>query len=109
MSQSSSEEKKEQWKELVLKQRDSGLSIQRWCRQNQVVVHNFYYWRDKLFPKTLTRSSFVEIDPTNEGNSSFAKQTKITIEFREIRIHLEHQFDFSILEQCLKALKEMRC
>ena len=53
MAQPFSEELKQQWKENILKQRQSGLSIAAWCRQNGIVVHNFYYWQSKLLPKPL--------------------------------------------------------
>ncbi|MFI5343303.1 MAG: IS66 family insertion sequence element accessory protein TnpA, partial [Chlamydiales bacterium] len=51
-----------QWKENILKQRQSGLSIASWCRRNDIKDHVFYYWQNKLFPKeTLEGSSFTEI------------------------------------------------
>lgn len=108
MPQRFSEEIREQWKNKILSQRTSGLSIVRWCQENNIVVHNFRYWQDKLFPKTIQdRSAFTEIPDKAIGRVSGSNETGITIEFQEIRIHLEKQFDLSALKQCLKLLKEI--
>lgn len=56
------EEKKLEWKNLIEQQRQSGLSIEKWCRQNQIVPHTFHYWKDKLFPRPLQKSSFTELN-----------------------------------------------
>lgn len=34
---------REQWKEKVINQSQSGLTIATWCRQNNVAPHTFYY------------------------------------------------------------------
>ena len=52
----------QQWKENILKQRESGLSIVSWCKVNNITPRKFYYWQEKLFPKEpLCRSDFNEI------------------------------------------------
>jgi hypothetical protein len=55
------EEIKLEWKERIEQQRQSDLSIEKWCRQNQIRPNKFYYWKGKLFPKPLERSSFNEL------------------------------------------------
>lgn len=99
MSKKSSDEIHLQWKENILKQRQSGLSIAAWCSQNNIVVHTFYYWRDKLFPKTLDRNTFTEVIPENNAGSG------ISLEYHGVYIHLSQNFDPSVLEACLKVLK----
>lgn len=103
MSKPLSPEKRQEWKENILKQRESGTSIERWCNENNIAPHNFYYWRDKLFPKTspLNRSCFTELIEE--------KRTWIVIEYKDIRIHLDQQFSPSILKRCLEVLKEIKC
>ncbi len=61
MPVATSEEKKLEWKTRVENQRQSGLSIEKWCLQNQVSPHVFHYWKDKLFPKQLQKSNFAEM------------------------------------------------
>lgn len=57
-----SEEKQLEWKNLIERQRQSCLSIEKWCLQNQIRPHNFHYWKEKLFPKQLQKSNFTELN-----------------------------------------------
>ena len=97
-----SEEKKIEWETKIRQQRESGLSIEQWCRQNQITPCSFYYWRDRLFPKTqLTRSCFTEL-PADKG-------TGIVIEYHGIRIIIDKSFDPATLRNCLAALRGVQC
>jgi hypothetical protein len=93
---------KQHWKENILKQRVSGLSIAAWCRQNEVRTHIFYYWRNKLFPKTpLSRSEFTEIKHGNDLTG-----LGIILEYQGFSIRLDQHFDSSVLRKCLEVLKQ---
>jgi len=100
MSKPISLEKRTEWEEKFRQQRESGLSIDRWCRDKQIPPHAFYYWKERLFPKSLiTHLSFTEL--------ANAKTTGITIEYRNLRICLDKRFDLIVLKQCLSVLMEM--
>lgn len=93
---------KQQWKEKIFEQRNSGLSIAAWCRKNTVRTHIFYYWQGKLFPKTpLSRSEFTEIGKTNEPPLS-----EITLEYQGFHIRLDQHFNPLTLKKCLEVLKQ---
>ncbi len=51
MSQPFSEEQKQQWRKKIISQKNSGISIAAWRRQNEIADHLFYYWKRKLFPE----------------------------------------------------------
>ena len=95
-----SNEKKLEWEERVRKQRESGLSIARWCQENHIMKSTFSYWRDKLSPKTLDQSSFTELVETRKG---------ITVEYNGFCIHLDEHFDSTTFTRCIVALKEIKC
>ncbi len=59
MSKPLSREKRLEWEEKIRKQRERSLSIDRWCRENQILPHTFYYWKERLFQKPLLSSSFT--------------------------------------------------
>ena len=102
MSKPVSPEKKQEWREKILQQQSSGLSIEKWCREHQVKSHLFYYWKDRLFPKnSLTHFSFTELTDS--------KKDIIALEYRSFRIYLDRYFDPSFLKRCLEALKNVRC
>jgi len=101
---------KEQWKERVLNQSQSGLSIAAWCRQNHIVPCTFYYWRDKFLPKTsLDRADFKEIPEQSLEDKVLSQDSGISLQFHEFCIHLDRQFDSFCLKECLKILKEVSC
>ena len=112
MPRTRSEETRQQWKETILNQLKSGLSVACWCDQNNLSLDAFGYWKRVLFPKskpTLERSSFAEI-PENQDNSlSMSTETGITLEYQGIRILLENEFDALALKKCLAVLKEEIC
>jgi hypothetical protein len=93
------EELKQQWKDRINEQRSSSLSISLWCRQNEILVHNFFYWQSKLFPKTIDHSTFTEI-------SEESKATEIIIEYKGFNIHLNQHFDPDTLKRCLEVFKK---
>jgi hypothetical protein len=85
------------WEERIQNQRSSGLSIQRWCLENQIAPHLFHYWRGRIFPKTISRGCFIEI--------AGAKDVGITIEVAGVCVRLEKHFDALTLKRCLETLK----
>lgn len=93
-----STEKKLDWEAKIRRQQESGLPIDRWCRQNQITTCSFHYWKHRLFPKSkLTRSDFTEL-PANQG-------TGICIEYQGIRILVDKSFDPATLRSCLAILR----
>ena len=93
-----STEKKLEWETKIRQQKESGLSIEKWCRHNHVTSCSFHYWKDRLQPKSeLTRACFSEL-PADQG-------TGISIEYQGIRILIDKSFDPATLRNCLSALR----
>lgn len=107
MSKPFSEEKKQEWEQLILQQKESGLSVRCWCQKNEITIDSFNYWRGKLFPKSLDRSSFKEL--TSVQDKTPFNEAKISIEYQGFCIHLGQCSDVSVLKRCLQALKEAGC
>ena len=62
MARPFSKQQRHQWKKNILNQLQSGLSVKQWCHENDIKHHVFYYWKQKLFPKSkLNRSDFTEL------------------------------------------------
>ena len=102
MARKTSEEKQSKWKEIILKQSQSNLSIVSWCSQNNIAVPTFCYWRNKLFPKpSLNRYAFTEIA---QGNNDV--RSGISLEYHGIKVHLEREFEPTVLQACLQVLKQ---
>ncbi len=102
MPKQASKKQQKEWKENILKQRQSGLSIASWCRQHGFTDYVFHYWQKKLFPKvSLNRSIFAEI-PQNKDECNKG----ITLEYQGFNIHLSEYFDPDVLKKCLEVLKK---
>jgi hypothetical protein len=101
MFQPTTPEKIRAWKEKILQQQNSGLSIERWCQEHQVVVCQFHYWKSKLFSKQINASSFTELADT--------KNVGVTIECDGVRIHLDPNFDAATFKRCLVIIKGGKC
>ena len=91
---------KHEWEEKIQEQKTSGFSIAKWCRDNQVVEHAFYYWKKRLLhQQKMSRDNFSELTLTDP------KGCTIDIECESVLIHLKSP----TLKQCLKILKELKC
>lgn len=103
MSRPASEEKKCQWEERIRRQCESHLSIEKWCRQNQLSPHTFRYWKGRLSPKSpLTRSCFTEL-------TLATRTTEVSIEYKGLHIHFSQGFDANTFKSCLAVLREWPC
>ena len=93
--------KRLEWKKRICCQRESGLSIERWCRENKITSHLFHYWKARLFPPVIQKAAFIEVqDKNNIG---------VTIEYFGFRLLIDRHFDPLTLKRCLSLLKEIKC
>ena len=95
------------WKRRITNQQFSGKTITQWCKDNNILQRSFYYWRQKIFPKKIDRSNFIELKNTN--NSSDDKSNPIIIKYKGAEIHIEKDFDIILLQNCLKAFQGIQC
>lgn len=109
MSQSTDKSRLQEWKEKLNQQKLSDLTITSWCRQHDISIQTFYYWKRKAAPKTtLIRSDFTEISVQQKLDPK-SKEIGVSLEYHNFCIHLEKEFDRSALKQCLRILKELSC
>lgn len=96
-----SEDKKQDWETKICQQQESGLSINEWCRQNQVTKASFHYWREKLIPKKLQKSSFTELSIKNPD--------AISLQGRGIYIRMGNDCSANLRKQLLALFAEGIC
>ncbi len=67
MAQTLSEEKKQEWKKIILNQHRSSFSKESRCLKNNMVVNAFYCRQSKLLPIPIfERSSFIKVPLESE-------------------------------------------
>ena len=101
MSKFLSEDKKLKWKSLIEEQRQSGLSIKKWCQQKNLIPNTFYYWKDRLFPGGLQTSSFVELKAK--------RQDEVSLQTRGLFIRLGSDCDPDLRKQLFALFAEATC
>jgi hypothetical protein len=102
MLKSLPEEKRQEWQEKILQQKNSGKSVSRWCREHQISYNGFVYWKRRLnLSSSLKRSSFKELD--------FPKEAGLKIEGRGICITLSDNFDDITLIRFIRAFGGSSC
>ena len=93
-----SEEKRLEWKNLIEQQRQSNLSVDKWCLQNQIRPHTFRYWKEKLFPKQLQKSSFTELN--------MKRADALSLQARDFYVRMGSDCDPHLRKQLLALFAE---
>ena len=96
-----SETKKLEWKRLIEEQRQSGFSIEKWCQQQNLVPHTFHYWKDKLFPKRLQKTSFTELN--------IRRPDTISLQARGLHVRIGSDCDPMLRKQLFTLFAEVAC
>jgi len=75
---------KEKWREIIRRYNESGLSVKKWCNENNIAINQYYYWlrvirQDSLIQAgTLAvtgQTQFVEVIQGKDEHSSNSVQT----------------------------------
>lgn len=62
-----------QWKQILQRQEQSGLSIAQFCRQESLALSSFYLWRSRFGAEASVESlpheesSFIDLGPLNDS------------------------------------------
>jgi hypothetical protein len=96
-----SEDKQLEWKNLIEQQRQSGLSVDKWCLQNQIKPHTFQYWKDKLFPRQLQKSSFAELN--------MKRPDTISLQARGLYVRMGNDCDPHLRKQLFAMFAGLSC
>jgi hypothetical protein len=96
-----SEEKQLAWKTRIEQQRQSGLSIEKWCLLHQIHPHLFHYWKAKLFPKQLQKNSFTELN--------MKRPDAISLQARGLYVRMGSDCDPHVRKQLFSLFGELSC
>jgi hypothetical protein len=81
-----------QWKEIILKQKSSGLKVGQYCLQNNLKVHQFNYFQSIFFPKKNNNSSFIEVKAIT-APIIIPLPPKMTVQYNDINLIFEGDYD----------------
>ncbi len=101
MPRPTSEDKKLEWKNLIEQQRQSNLSVEKWCLQNQIRPYTFRYWKEKLFLEPLQKSSFAELNTK--------RPDAVLLQVRGLHVRMDSDCDPSLRKQLFALFAEASC
>jgi len=97
----------ERWRKLLLEFKTQDETIKKYCELNDVKVHQFTYWRNKIekgiVRKKKSRSSFIKVTPVNNEQSN--NDIPITIEVNKIKINVPINFNHLALTKLIKVVQ----
>lgn len=97
-----------QWRQRILSWKSSGQTGTEWCREQDLVYHQFFYWKNRFDQKakSIEESSlekFVEITDENAETP----ESGISIEYQGVLISLACDFDETTLLRCLQTMRSL--
>lgn len=102
------QEKQRYWDEHLSRWKESGLSQSAYCREHQLNLHRFIYWKKRRSPKT-PNVSLVELPiSTRETACLLSSGPPLCIVLGvRFRIELRSGFDPASLETVLRVLSRL--
>ena len=117
------------WREQLERQAASGLSIAAWCRQNQVAITSFHYWRRTIARRdkpiaipqpepALAATAFVPVFVETASQVQRPQPDPLLHDADWIEIHFQHHsarvrvapgFDAPTLLRLLDVLEQRTC
>ena len=96
--------KTDRWRELILRQKKSGLSVQEFCQQQGVTGWSLYQWRKRLAHNPPVRFALVE---TREQSQQSTAMMELWLNGGD-RLQITPGVDAATLRTVLAVLRESR-
>jgi transposase-like protein len=98
------EERREFWRQLIVKQQQSGVAVRALCREHGASEHSFYQWRKRLARQLPVKFALVETDP---GARVHTGTVEVILPSGE-RLRITPGADAATLRLVLNLLREPR-
>jgi hypothetical protein len=100
-------EKRRAWEVRFERFRTSGLSVARFCEQERVSVHTFYYWAKRVGPNSARRSASAVGNPPRRSRPSvkLAATTGKIANAVLVRFSWNSGVEVSVPADCLSAIR----
>lgn len=99
-------EKQIEWQDRLSPCRQSGMSIAAWCRQENINIHQMYYWKRKFDQETR----LISEDNTTEwlslsSSSNDDEDAAILIRLDHLSVEIKPHVDRQLLSDVIHLLK----
>jgi hypothetical protein len=97
------EQRMEYWAVRIKDCRSSGLSVRRWCRENEVREKTYYYWQKRIWQKAAGQQpEFAEIPNAKAADTGRAV---IRLTFSGAEASIYPGADPTLVQAVIAALK----
>jgi hypothetical protein len=93
-----------QWRQIIARQEESGLSVLAFCRQEEVSAHTLYYWRRRLARQPRVKFAMVKVSPEDRSPNANAGLELLLAGGERLQIFAG--VDAATLRTVLAALRE---
>ena len=97
--------KHSEWAEMVKRRKESGLTVNEWCRQNGINLKTYYYRQKRMRQAVCNELEVHDIVPLEPVNDSEQKSEKIEISVGDVKITLPENFNEETLRRLLGVLR----
>jgi len=98
----------EKWRKLLIDYKTANKTIKSFCELNDVHVHQFTYWRNKIergiVRKKKKKSSFIKITPASNEPT---KHNDLSIVIKRIKINVPINFNPVHLTKLIKVVRSI--
>jgi hypothetical protein len=101
------------WEQRINERTKSGMSVSKWCKDNEISKGTYHYWNHKLSIKQKpdNEMSFAEITPilstVEEDILNPDKSNDFHISFKNIQVTVPSNFNQTSLAGLMKVLNEL--
>ena len=98
-------ELKKEWEVRLADYKSSGQSGAAWCAANQINLHQFYYWKRRLFSEKQPESQSANWLAFEISNPSKNHSEPILIRIGEVAIEIKQGYDPELLLNVIQTLR----
>lgn len=101
------------WEQRINERVSSGMTIEEWCKNNEISIHKYHYWNHRINEKQKPgkEMTFAEITPilsnAEEAISNSDRSDDFQIFFKNIQVTVPANFNQASLAGLMKVLQEV--
>jgi len=101
------------WEQRINERTKSGMSVSKWCKNNEISKGKYHYWNHKISKKQNSNNemTFAEITPilsnADQAMLTSNKLDDFQIFFKSIHVTIPSNFNQTSLAGLMKVLNEL--
>lgn len=98
------EQKRNLWKERIALFQESGQSVAKWCKEQELPEHQLRYWLRKAVAKQSTASGGITSRWVAMGSLEDNSSTGVSLRIGSVHLDVQRGFDPFVLTEVVRSL-----